>query len=236
MDKKSISRYLIGIGDPELSLVFPQLMLLGLDPDRDEEIIRRWCENGAKSGDQLTILAYAKFMALGFIGAIDKAGAISVIERYASPDYLPSAYLRACLYFDLDPNNIDTADLSANQMQYLAEKKYPPAVCALAFSMMDSGTDLVGSRELLNEAAFLGAQDAMYFLAQECLKSGGAGEISKGIDLLKRASERNYSAACAALSVLYGYGKHGVEIDHQKASYYDDIYQRFGPALDVDID
>jgi TPR repeat protein len=234
VDRKSISRYLIGIGDPELSLVFPQVMLLGLDLDRDEEIIRRWCENGAKSGDQLTILAYAKFMALGFIGAMDKTGAISVVEKYASPDYLPSAYLRACLYFDLDPSNVDTVDLSASQMQHLAEKKYPPAVCALAFSMMDSGTDLVGSRELLHEAACLGAPDAMYLLAQECLESSGIDEVSRGIDLLKRASEKNYSAACAALSIIYEYGKHGIEIDHQKASYYDEIYQRLSPALDVD--
>lgn len=234
MDRKSISRHLIGIGDPELSLVFPQVMLLGLDLDRDEEIIRQWCENGTKSGDQLTILAYAKFMALGFIGAMDKPGAISVIERYASPDYLPSAYLRACLYFDLDPNNVDTVDLSANQMQNLAEKKYPPALCALAFSMMDSGTDLVGSRELLHEAARLGAPDAMYFLAQEHLGSKLIGEVNGGIDLLKRASEKNYSAACAALSIIYGYGKHGVEVDRQKANYYNEIYQRLSPILDVD--
>lgn len=232
MERKSISRYLIGVGDSELALILPQLMLLGFDLDRDEALIKSWCEAGTESGHQLAILTHAKLVYLGFLGNADRATAISIIEKHSSPDYLPAAYFRARLYFDLDATSIDYVDRSASQMQDLVEKNYPAAICTFAFSLIDSKSNYVDSEALLNKAASLGAPDALCWLANRYLDGDDKESSHKGIEFLKRAAESNYAAACARLSDIYRYGKYGAEVNYQKANFYEETYHRLSPVMD----
>ena len=207
-------------------------MLLGFDLDRDEISIREWCEAGTASRDQLAILAYAKLTSLGFIGKLDKVAAISIIENNSDPDYLPAAYFRARLYFDIDANNLDYLDKSASEMQDLAVQNYPPAVCSLAFSLIDSKSNDVDAETLMSKAASLGAPDALYWLANKYFVNDNKEGFRKGIEFLKRAAEGNYAAACAKLSDIYAFGKYGAEIDQQKARFYENIYSRLSPSVD----
>ena len=215
---------MIGMGDAELASVMSRILLLGFDLDHDWKQVETWCKTGAASGDQGAVLAYAKFLSLGFFGEVDKAGAISVLETYGGASYQPAAYFRACLYFGL--GGLDNADKSSIQMQALAADGYPSAVNTFAFSMMDSEDEIIDAEALLNRAAELDAPDALYWKAMKPIESGTDSFVSEGISLLKRAAEKNYAAACAALSGIYRFGKYGVEVNLEAATFYEDVNHR----------
>lgn len=232
MKREIIVRYLIGIGDPELSIVLPKIKVLGFDLDENEIDLKRWCLSGAESKDQIAILAYAKFLQLGFFGKIDMPEALGALERYSSDDYYPALFFRSRLLFDMDSTNLDHADESASIIQMLANNGYGPAVCSLAFSIIDSGSDLVGAEAMMQEAASLGEPAALSWQAQKIFSSEKTDKYTDAIEMLKCAAKSNFAAANGILSSIYKFGKYGVSENVNMSTFYQINFDRLNPSFE----
>ncbi|WP_242111653.1 hypothetical protein [Luteimonas aquatica] len=231
MKRECVARYLIGIGDPELAIVFPEIKTLGFDLDSDRESLRIWCELGIKSNNQIAILAYSKFLQLGFFGEIDMPGALEVLEKHSSPDYCPATFFRARLLFDIDSTNIGNVDESASVIQELVSKEYGPAICSMAFSILDSKSEFVGASALMQKAASMGEPDALYWQAGHLLRSGDHGKYKEAISLLISAANKNHAAANGLLSSIYKFGRYGVERDAEASAFYGMNCERLNPDI-----
>lgn len=213
----TLARYLVGLGDAELRMILPKIAALGLDLDLDQPKIRSWCEEGAAHGDVLATFVRAKFLSIGFLGPVDRASAITILEGKTLADYLPAAYLLACLYSESAPNNLDGIEKSISLMHSVAEEKYPSALRSLAFLLMDEkGVDPVSDR-LVRQAAELDDPVALHWIAIRALGESDKSGADDAIELLLRAAGQEYAAACSMLADIYEHGRYGVQADALKA-------------------
>jgi TPR repeat protein len=231
LKREYIARYLIGIGDPELTIILPSIKTLGFNLDNDEESIRIWCASGTASNDQLAILAYSKFLQLGFFGKIDMPEALRVLEKYSSPSYYPAMFYRARLLFDIDSTNIENVDESASIIQMLAEDGYGPAICSLAFSVMESKSELVGANTLMRKAVSLEEPAALYWQAKNILDNEDFDQYKNAIQLLTISAKKNYAAASGLLSAIYKIGRYGIEKNVDASIFYEIIFKQLTPPL-----
>ena len=219
--RELVAQQLVGLGDVELREALRRVHLANLSLS-DVSSLRKWCEERAEDGEPGQILVYAKLLAAGLLGPPDRDKAIRLLETRSPPDHLPSQYTLASLKYQA------SAKEARDQLEKLADLRYPSAMRSVAFSRMETAEDQAAATRLLKLASDALDPMALHWEAIQLINRGDPSSVETAIQKLKMAAERDLAGACTDLALIYAYSKYGVEKDDDLANLYFDKARSLG--------
>jgi TPR repeat protein len=206
--------------DHDLALVGSLVASHGIDVETSTGEAFSWCKKNAEAGDPRAQHALAKLLWIGLGAKRDDGEAFRWCSQSSEQGYLPATVMLSGFYSTGIGVEVDNA--RAIHLLESAVKTGSPEAMNLLGTSYYHGLGVERDRSkavrLWRSAAQLGNADAQCSLGDELIKSSDHGEVSEGVQWLRRAADQGNYSAHSALADLYENGNAGLPQDKRLAA------------------